>query len=72
MNNFELRITIWKLINPLPAICDRRPAGRREKVFQRAVSGKSICQPSPTSFHSSFKLYPAIYLFDELIAFLPR
>jgi hypothetical protein len=40
MNNFELRMATWKLINPLPAICDRRPAGRRERVFQSAVSGK--------------------------------
>jgi hypothetical protein len=72
MNNFELRITIWKLIYPLPAICDRRPAGRLEKVFQRAVSGNSyVNHPQQVSTHH-FKQYPAIYLFDELIAFLPR
>lgn len=34
-------MTIWKLINPVPAICDRRPAGQREKDFQRAVSGSN-------------------------------
>lgn len=25
-------------MNPVPANCDRRPAGQREKVFQHAVS----------------------------------
>lgn len=38
MNNFELRMTIWKLINPVTSNCDRRPAGQREKDFQLAVS----------------------------------
>ena len=41
MNNFELRMTIWKLINPVTSNCDRRPAGQREKDFQRAVSGSN-------------------------------
>ena len=29
-------------MNPVPAICDRRPAGQREKVFQYAVSESNM------------------------------
>jgi hypothetical protein len=39
MNNFELQMTIWKLINPVPANCDSRSAAQWEKGFQLAVSG---------------------------------
>ena len=29
-------------MNPVPAICDRRPAGQQEKVFQHAVSESNM------------------------------
>jgi len=52
MNNFELRMIIWKLINPVTANCDSRSASQWEKGFQLAVSG--------SNFFSTVNLHPAI------------
>jgi len=41
MNNFELRITIWKLINPVPANCDSRATEEWDKGIQRAALGNN-------------------------------
>jgi hypothetical protein len=72
MNNFELQMTIWKLINPVPANCDSRPADQWQQIVQLAVSSNRYFNYTQQVSTHHFKQYPAIYLFDELIAFLPR
>ena len=42
MNNSRQQAVICKLMNPVPVICDRRPAGQQEKVFQHAVSESNM------------------------------
>lgn len=42
MNNFELRMTIWKLINPVHANCDSRSADQWEQRVQHAVSANNL------------------------------
>lgn len=41
MNNFELRMTTWKLISPVTANCDSRSVAQSCQAFQRAVSGSN-------------------------------
>jgi len=49
---------------------DSRATEQWEQRVQHAVSGNSyVNHPQQVSTHH-FKQYPAIYLFDELIAFL--